>query len=538
MKSYKFLHQFQKHQKYFYASLILIFFFFAASAVITPKITLVAESLLEDVIHESLNSKKNSIKFEFNNLNNFLIYSENLIKNSSNTSYKELEKKLTLIKDIALFSDLISDSFLYVMTPNGTKSIESSNFTNESFKLRKGISKDLDVSNSPKFIDTVIASTENVIYRKSYMQNQSEDTILVVGYDIDLLAFWKNFSENNVARIGYTVVTDSHGICLLHPETKFIGKKLNRYFNNVSIQNILNNENTSPGILLKDETTSQYLNLEVRRYFDKIVVGNNSLIVIESFPLDMVLKEKTEQIQDYFLWISLLAFIIFMLLFLVSRYQLKEEFLENLQIVEEKEKLINANEKYQKENAVLQLTQLKKKINPHFLFNSLNSLHILIDSKPELSKEFVIKLADVYRYLLENKEGNLITVKKEITFLKQYFFLHEIRFKKSINVTINNTCKDESILYKRIPFLALEILVENAIKHNEFTKHHPLNIEILIGSSKIQVMNNYVPRKLKNSESHKIGLNYLKNSYKYYNVKTFKTEISDGKFICHLPLLT
>lgn len=115
---------------------------------------------------------------------------------------------------------------------------------------------------------------------------------MVVGYDIDLLAFWKYFSENNEARIGYTVVTDNHGVCLLHPEPEYIGQKLDNYFESVPIYKILNNQNSAPGNFQKDETTSEYLNLEVRRYFDKFTVGNTSLIVIESFPLDMILKRK------------------------------------------------------------------------------------------------------------------------------------------------------------------------------------------------------------------------------------------------------
>ena len=538
MGSNKFLQKFKKHQKYFYASLILIVFFFAGSALITPKITSVAENLLEDVIQENLNSKKNSIAFEFNNLNSFLVYSENLLNDSSKVPFQQLEEKLILIKDLALFSDLISDSFLYSITPNGIEKIGISPVQKESFHFEKDLLTRLDPLTSSKYLDTVITSGENVIYKKMYIKKRNEDTTLVAGYDIDLLAFWKYFSENNEARIGYTVVTDNRGVCLLHPEKEYIGQKLDNYFESIPIYNILNNQVSAPGSFQKDETTSEYLNLEVRRYFDKFTVGNTSLIIIESFPLDMILKEKTGQIHNYFLWISLLAFVIFMLLLLVSRYQLKKEFIENLKIVEEKEKLINANEKYQKENAVLQLTQLKKKINPHFLFNNLNSLHILIESKPELSQDFVLKLADVYRYLLENKEGNLITVKKEITFLQQYFFLQEIRFKNSMKVLITNDCEDkEGVLYKKIPFLALETLVENAIKHTEFTKRNPLYIEISIKEQHIDVVNNYAPRKIKNKDSHKIGLNYLENTYKYYNVTSFKAEISDGKFKCHLPLL-
>ncbi len=538
MGSANFLKELKKHQKYFYISIFLIVIFFAGSAIINPKITSVAKDLLETGVLENLKSKKNSISFELTQLNSFLDYSENLIDESSNSSFQELQGKLFFTGNLARSSDLISNSFIYLKTPLGIEEITAP------YKERKiGVADKIsmkidDLPTSSKFVDTILKTEEKVINRKMYIHERSKDSTIVFGYDIDLLAFWKYYSENNEARIAYTVVTNKEGICLLHPEQKYIGKKLDSYFSEVPLKTILKNNSDPHGYVLKDEATSEYLNLEVRRYFDKIKVGTSSVIIIENIPIDLILNQVTPKIDRYFLWISLLAFIVFILLLLVSRYQLKKEFLENIKMVEEKEQLINANEKYQKENAVLQLNQLKKKMNPHFLFNSLNSLHILIESKPELSQEFVLKLANVYRYLLENKEGNLITVKKEITFLEQYFFLHEIRFKNSLNVSINNSFKDEKILYKKIPFLALETLVENAIKHNEFTKHHPLNIEINNYAQHIEVINNYAPRKIEKGDSHKIGLKYLKNTYDYYNVRGFKTEISDGKFKCFLPLLS
>ena len=529
-----FLKDFKKRQKYFYISLTLIILFFVINSFITPKITSVAEYLLEGVIEENLNSKKNTIAFEFNNLNRFLIYSENLITDSTKIPVPQLEEKLRFTSDLARSSKLISNSFSYLNTSQGLQDIYVSSRDQNNY-LIKSLPIQYDTGAKSRFFDTILKPDGNVYYRKMYRHKISKDSSLVVGYDIDLLAFWKYFSENNMARISYTVVTNDKGICLLHPENKYIGKKLDTYFKSVSPKDILTKAPNST--VYQDVTTSEYLGLDVRRYFDTVKVGNTSFIVIESFPMGFLLKERTQKINQYFLWISLLAFTIFMLLLVVSRYQLKKEFLENLKVVEEKEQLINANEKYQKENALLQLNQLKKKMNPHFLFNSLNSLHILIESKPQLSQEFVLKLADVYRYLLENKEGDLISVKKEITFLKQYFFLHQIRFSESLKVAIKNLSEDDFVYYKKIPFLALETVVENAIKHNEFTKKNPLQIEVVIYENHIEVINNYKPRKTKKTESHKLGLVYLKNTYDFYNVAGFKSEISETEFKCYLPLL-
>lgn len=544
MLSARFLKGFKRHQKYFYISLLLIVGFFVGSALITPKITLVAEDLLKEVIEKNISSKRNILTFEFNRLNSFLKYSEQLINDASEVSFDKLKEKLLYTTELARSTNLISNSFIYSITPQNIEEIHRSN-KKDTFEISTiaAFSKRVRFLDDEARLDTIIKTSQQVINRKIYERKLHPDTTIVVGYDINLLEFWAYFSETSTARGGYTVVTNEDGICILHPEIEFIGRKLDGFFQSVSIDAILHHENkfghsslANSKNILKDKAISEFLGLEVLRYYDKIKVGDSSLILIESFPIDINLKEATENIQLHFSWISLLAFLTFMLLLLVSRFQLKKEYNENLIIIEEKEKLVIANEKYQKENAELQLDQLKKKMNPHFLFNSLNALHALIAYKPDLSQEFVFRLAEVYRYLLENKEGNLIPVKKEVNFLKQYVFLQEIRFKESLNVSIVNASENVALL-KKIPFLALQTLVENAIKHNQITKDNPLFIEIIIHDDVIIVSNNYTPRKNKDRDSHYLGLSYLRNIYKHHHVDSFKAEIVSAKFRCVLPLL-
>lgn len=544
----KFLAGFKRHRKYFQISVLLIVGYFVGSAIITPKITLVAESLLGDIIKENIRSKRNIINFEFNRLNIFLKYSEDLIEDflevhledTSDGSFEKLKEKLEFTTSLARSTNLISNSFIYSITSKDMEEVHLSNkeASSETTPISSFL-KPLRAIEREISLDSVITGPDFVINRKIYARKLNADTTIVVGYDINLLDFWEYFSETSKGGSGYTVVTNSDGVCILHPEVAFIGHKLDGFFATVSINDIIKHENKSedsPQNILKDKATSQFLGLEVLRYFDEIKIGNNSLILIESYPIDINLKEATEKIQNYFSWISLLAFLTFMLLLLISRLQLRKEYGEKLNVLEEKEKLMLTNEKYQKENAVLQLDQLKEKMNPHFLFNSLNSLHVLIESNPDLSQEFVFKLAEVYRYLLENKEGNLVKVKDEIKFLEHYIFLQEIRFKNSLKVSIDNTT-DDLILFKKIPFLSLQTLVENAIKHNQITKDNPLHIEIIIKENVIVVSNNYTPRTNKNRNSHYLGLAYLKNIYRHHNIENFKAEIVGSKFRSVLPLL-
>ncbi|MAG88833.1 MAG: hypothetical protein CMB97_15995 [Flavobacteriaceae bacterium] len=533
MELINYLRRFRKHQKYFYLSLLIIIGFFIGSSLITPKITSVSSGLMEDVRETDLYSKKNTIASEFLELNSFLNYAKNSIEDASDVPLSTVINKLNFVSDLALSNAVNSSSYVYTITPGGVQETEhlrpKAKFGDPSIPDKEML---LDAAKGT--LDTIIISKDKVLNRKAYVFKKNKDTTVIVGYDVDLKAFWKYYSEKYKERNSYTTVFNKNGICLLHPEVDNIGKKIPSYFDFFAISDILNQSDNE---VLKNNGISQYLGLDIVRYFDQVMIGDQDLIVVANF-VKFDLQDTTVEVQRYFSWISLLAFITFMSLLLIARFQLKKEYNENLSVQKEKEQLAIANENYQRENAVLQLNQLKKKMNPHFLFNTLNSLHYLIESKPNLSQKFVLQLADVYRYLLENRDDNLTSLKKELDFLEQYIFLHKIRFKNSLNITIVNQSDDELIFYKKIPVLSLETLVENAIKHNEITKSNPLNIEVEINNTHVTVTNNYSPKKKEHIEGHKIGLTYLKNIYNYYEVDSFKTKIVEDKFICILPLLS
>jgi hypothetical protein len=541
----KFINRVKKHQWYLYISIFLVVLFFVGNALITPKITSVTEHLIDDIVQGNLKSKENIVAFEFNQLNRYLVDSEKIIGDAPHKTIEEVKGKLIFSSDLAIENPSISNSFVAFLDRQKQLDVHFSKANNLAF--RHAI---LDWLNTIKekhaafFIDQVVVSEGRVFNRKIMAKLLDNGSVAIIGFDIDLYRFWDYYSEQYKGEGGYTVVANAEGVCLLHPETQYIGKKLDGFFNSFSVAQVLRNSTFVNGYfspnetnLLKEKAISSYLGLEVLRYYDTVKVGRSSLIVIVSYPVDIYLKEHIVSIKKYFSWMTVFAFCTFMLLLLVSRFQLRKEFMENLKVVEEKEDLMRANEKFQRENAVLQLNQLKKKMNPHFLFNSLNSLHVLIDSNPELSQQFVLKLAEVYRYLLEEREAHLVTVKKELEFLRHYVFLQEIRFSTSLKVLIRCEC-DDKILLKKIPFLSLETLVENAIKHNEFTKQKPLFITIIIREEEIVVSNNYAPRKHKDANSHHIGLDYLRNNYEYYQINSFRTLIVNGEFQCFLPLLS
>lgn len=188
----------------------------------------------------------------------------------------------------------------------------------------------------------------------------------------------------------------------------------------------------------------------------------------------------------------------------------------------------------QKENLQSQFDTLKNQVNPHFLFNSLNILSSLISVNPELAEEFTGNLSKIYRYILEHKSDDLATLASELDFLHAYSFLLNIRFESKLKFNIN--LGKEYLKYK-IPPLALQILIENAIKHNAFSVRSPLIIDIFIDESKyLHIENNY-QRRENNIESTRVGLANIASRYSFFTDRETSFGLEGDRFIAKIPLL-
>jgi len=206
-------------------------------------------------------------------------------------------------------------------------------------------------------------------------------------------------------------------------------------------------------------------------------------------------------------------------------------------VAERTKQLTKANTqllKVQKENLQSQFEVLKQQVNPHFLFNSLNVLTSLIKIDPDLAESFTERLSKVYRYVLENKEKDVVSLSTELEFLNAYLFLLEIRFMNKISIEIRI---DKSYYDYQILPIAIQLLIENAIKHNTFSKLDPLRIEIFVDDQqKLNIINNLNIRETK-FVSTGVGLENI--SRRYALVSDKKPEFSKTKehFIAKLPLL-
>jgi hypothetical protein len=197
-----------------------------------------------------------------------------------------------------------------------------------------------------------------------------------------------------------------------------------------------------------------------------------------------------------------------------------------------KEGLIE-NERIKKENIISQFELLKQQVSPHFLFNSLNTLISIIPEDQNLAVKYTQHLSQVYRYVLQHKDMDWVPLQTELKFIRSFFFLNQIRFGEHIKLNIQ---LDENKTYQKIAPLSLQILVENALKHNVISKDKPLSIDILEENGQLIVKNNL--QKKKNSEGTRLGLQNVVNRYKHLTGKPVQILESTDFFSVSLPLVT
>ena len=204
-----------------------------------------------------------------------------------------------------------------------------------------------------------------------------------------------------------------------------------------------------------------------------------------------------------------------------------EVFFYNQRLLENKAYLATT----EKEKAQYQFEALKNQINPHFLFNSLNVLSSLAYQDAEKANLFAKKLSSVYRYLLATQNQMKVTLQEELDFVESYIYLERIRFGESLYINI--VCKEDTAARHIVP-VSIQMLVENALKHNTNTIKSPLMVAINIENGFVTVSNNL---QLRNSVSkNRIGLSNLEKQYGIHG-KHITIEKTDTTFSVKLPLL-
>jgi LytS/YehU family sensor histidine kinase len=194
-------------------------------------------------------------------------------------------------------------------------------------------------------------------------------------------------------------------------------------------------------------------------------------------------------------------------------------------------KLLLQEEQFKREALSLQFDALKNQVNPHFLFNSLNVLTSLVETDPKLAVRFIKQLSEVYRYVLEHKDKELIELDTELQFVNAYVYLQKIRFDSClvVDISLNNTTG-------RIIPLSLQMLIENAIKHNVISTDKPLHISIFCNGDYL-VVNNNLQKKTVIHDTGSIGLKNIRERYAYFSKLPVVIEETDEMFTVKLPLI-
>ena len=259
------------------------------------------------------------------------------------------------------------------------------------------------------------------------------------------------------------------------------------------------------------------------------------IISVINLLLLIVLTRITIALQSYWLsslvWIERLQGLYLFRNFIILSIVLLTVYI--IELFQRSQRMYRENIQLREENTKTQLGALKAQLNPHFLFNALNTLTAVIRTDQEESLQFVQKLSEVFRYILQSNQQDLTTVGKELQFLEAYLFMLQKRFGHKLLTQLQ---VNEQVHHYRIPPLALQILVENAVKHNTITAADPLTITIMSTDTTLIVSNNRQAKRAL-EEHYGIGLANLNQRYQLIVQQSISVTKSSTKFTVTLPLL-
>lgn len=189
-------------------------------------------------------------------------------------------------------------------------------------------------------------------------------------------------------------------------------------------------------------------------------------------------------------------------------------------------------ERLQKESVKAQYESLKNQVNPHFLFNSLNALTNLVYQDPDKAAKFIKQLSEVYRYVLDSRDKEVVSLQEELNFLQSYIFLQQIRYGDKLKMEV-----DIPSPAGQVAPLALQLLIENAIKHNVIAEEHPLAIRIFINDGFIVVENNLQKKSILTEGTSGLGLENIKRRYEFLSTEKVRVEEGHSSFKVSVPIL-
>ncbi|MFC5977568.1 histidine kinase [Flavobacterium salmonis] len=491
--------------------------------ILSNLITDLTEKANEETAQRNFLKKQEFFSQEFSKL----LEQENRIKRVLKISNPEnLSSNLKVLSSVQTTNSLIVNNWFQINNEKIQLATDSISDTE-----KKDVENFILNNKNTHHINTVFLQGKEWVWR-IYFKLTSKNKVVRYGCDINLKKLHDYFSKVDKSRsaTNYAFIFDKSGRCIYHPESNFIGKNIYEISSTRSIDTIFNKKQD----FVKRVTMSEYLGLHVIRFTKKLDLKNSNWFICVNFPKN-VIDENVTLIKKYSTWIYSITTVMLLLIFYLFSYANRRAYREKGIAIKEKNRLLVENEKIVKEKALIQLQQLKEQINPHFLFNSLNSLYMLMVSDVKTAQKFTLNLSRIYRYLIDPPAKNIVRLKDELLFIEKYIFLQQTRFKEELFFSIK--IEDEPALEKFIPYLAFQVVVENAIKHNMATQENPLTTHILIQKDQVIISNN-LQKKVHSEPSANFGLKYLSSVYTFYSRTNFETSEKDGNFVCILPLIS
>ncbi|NIF04474.1 histidine kinase [Chryseobacterium sp. Tr-659] len=500
----------------------------AAFAVLSLLITEDSRKNTDDFAKKTFFRKYESVEHEFRNIEDYQYLLRALIQKDGLNNYKNYS---SVLNDLNKKRNLLPYSWYYYENTGSGKS-ESNNPLSDIFKNKEHREKSVVIrNNGPGHFRDLLVTRKDSMYWVSYDSLVLPDkNKLYYGSTVSLDDLHQYFINVDKSSNTYAYVFTKEGICITHPEKKYIGK------------NIFDFTDIKPGDTLSGKTetgytkrtaVSEYLGVEVTRFIKPLKTDNFDGYTVVNH-VNFIIDENSNKIKTYTIYIFLAALFLIVTVFILFQRSTNIAYREKEKIQSEKNLLLIENEKMHKAEVINQLQQLKNNINPHFLFNSLNSLYMLIGINKENAQKFTINLSKIYRYLIVPPKENIVPVSQEINFIQQYMELLKSRFDEEMKFEM--VINDPQSLEKKIPYLSLQIVTENAIKHNIATIDQPLEIIITVEENGIVVKNTWQP-KTEPVQGEKFGIEYLNQVYGYFKNNLLNISVDGEYFVCFLPLL-
>lgn len=336
----------------------------------------------------------------------------------------------------------------------------------------------------------------------------------ICGAELPLLDIHTYLTEQNPYSRSYATVLTTDGTIVYHPERELIGTRTADTAALGMLRRV-----AATGREQLSGTVSEYLGVEEERIYYPLDIPGGRWIACIGIP-HLTIEQQISDFHFFTMLTAVISILFFAVLLILAQRRWRREYQLRLESERESEKL--------------HLQQVLEQIDPHFLFNSLNSLYALIRTDAEQARTFTLTLSRMYRHLLERRNEILATLDDEIDFTWQYYSLQKIRFGERIVLTL---AVDPALRKGRIPSMSLQTLVENAVKHNRITTSTPLCIRIFTDGEGLVIENNFTPRPDGNTDSLGMGLERIRAVYRFYTEENISVDASERTFRCRLPLL-